>query len=809
MSDIQMPQNWQDWSQEEKQKLLEYLLFNFELWRLPQQEIPPDDQWKYYLNLSGRGGSKDLKIDTPILTPNGFKPIRDIFPGDVVFDENGDQTTVINVSPVQKKQTYKITFSDNSVLYASADHQWTTLTHAERKKYLRHDRKDYNPNQPVIPSNWADKLPITTQEIIDTFTHSSRKDLNHCIPLTKPLQYPEQDLPIDPYLLGIWLSDGDSTSFKITVSDEDYPHFFNVISILNYQATSVETRPGFCGRYYIKELNFSLKDLNLIKNKHIPGIYLRSCEKQRRALLAGLLDGDGHPSRDKKRAHFTNTNRTLIEQVNHLALSLGYKATITDHPGTLNGIRKKMAWQVSFPAIDNPFLLPRKAQIIENQLHHKQQSRNHHRMIKSIEPSIIQETKCIMVDSPNSMYLAGISLIPTHNTKLSSEEIRRRALARPNTRINLIAPTHGDARDTNLEGESGILAVCAPGEIDRYLKNNGQVIFSNGSKLLTFSAQEPERLRGKQSHYAFLDEFAAFEDNAEEILTQVQMSNRLGTDPKIYITTTPKPMQILEDLIAKPYTHLVVSGTLNNPFLATSTVKELVDRYAHTHVGAQELFGQILKEARNALWTRKMIDDNRITPSQQPQYTRTIISVDPTRTNNKRSDEAGIIVASQGVDGHYYIRRDYSGKMSPQDWAKTAIKAFYEFNANLIVVERSDGEMAKTIIHALDPQVPVRLLSHQKKGKITRAEPVASLYEQGKVHHVGMFKELEDQLTGKVQGDSSADDRYDANTYAIRELSRTATGGQFVSARKNSSSNKQVAEARKRISKISQKGRRR
>lgn len=368
-------------------------------------------------------------------------------------------------------------------------------------------------------------------------------------------------------------------------------------------------------------------------------------------------------------------------------------------------------------------------------------------------------------------------------TKLSSEEIRKRALANPNTRINLIAPTHGDARDTNLEGDSGIISVCHPSEIKKYLKNQGQVIFSNGSRLLTFSAQEPERIRGKQSHYCFMDEFSSFEDNAQEILTQVQMSNRLGTDPKVYITTTPKPSKILEDLIKRPDTYLVVAGTLANPFLATSQVKELVERYANTAIGQQELFGQILTEQRGASWTREIIDDNRIQEADKPDFQRVIISVDPSSTNNKRSDECGIMVVGCTANKHFYVIKDLSVKTTPQLWANRVVQAFHQYNASTIVVERSDGDLVKTILKNIDPTLPIRMLAHQRKGKTVRAEPVAQLYQQGRVHHIGYFKELENQLCQKVQGDSTPDDRHDSLVYGIRELSQAGQGGQFISAR--------------------------
>lgn len=396
-------------------------------------------------------------------------------------------------------------------------------------------------------------------------------------------------------------------------------------------------------------------------------------------------------------------------------------------------------------------------------------------------------------------YYINLSGRGSGKSKTASEEARKRALANPGTKITIVAPTLGAARNVNIEGESGILAVCGPGEVYNYLKNNGQIIFNNGSKILTFSAQEPERIRGIESHYAFLDEFAAYGENAEEVLQQIEMSNRLGTDPKIFITTTPKPLPVLLKLIQHPRAHVVVNGTLDNPFLATPQLRELVNTYANTSIGAQELFGQILKEAKNAQWTREMIEDHRVKESDCPKFTRTIVAIDPARTKSKRSDEAGIIVASLGTDGHIYIRRDLSRKASPAEWAKIGIAAYKEYQANLLCVERSEGTMAKDLIRAIDPHIPVRLLRHMRKGKDVRAEPASALYEQGKVHHVGYFPLLEDQLTSKVPGDDSTpDDRHDALVYAVKELSASAQGGRVVTSRPRTDKIKSQMRAQRR-----------
>jgi phage terminase large subunit-like protein len=770
---------WRNWPEDQKKKLLEKLLYDFDLWRLPQQAIPPDNEFRYYINLSGRGGSKLLWVDTPILTSEGFKTMGTISIGDKVYDESGNLCNVIDTSSIQTEQSYKFTFSDHTEVYAHAGHQWVTLTNSEIKKFADQHKKGLRDS--AIPDDWADKQSTTTEDIRYTLTHSSRKFSNHYIPLTKPLNNPKVDLPIHPYLLGCWLGDGFKNTASICGIDQEIFDNIEKFGDIPYRLPSSENEKCMVysfGESYTKKL----KDLNLIHNKHIPEIYLNASYEQRLQLLQGLMDTDGsfHPG-TKCLVIYSTVLEALADDIYFLICSLGMKASVKAYQGRLNGEDKKMIYRVRFPAQIQVFGISRKA----NKLHfnHKFSRKNVHRTIRSVERGPILPMRCITVDSPNSLYLVTKSLIATHNTRVSSEEIRKRALAVPNTRINLIAPTHSDCRDTGLEGDSGIISVCRPDEIKKYLKNQGQVIFANGSRLLTFSAQEPERLRGKQSHYCFMDEFCAFEDNMQEILTQVQMSNRLGSDPKIYITTTPKPSKVLEDLIARSDAHVVVSGTLANPFLATPQVKELVERYANTAIGQQELFGQILTEQRGANWTREIIDNNRITPDQVPELIRTIIAVDPSSTNTKRSDECGIMVVGMSADKHFYVIRDLSVKTTPQLWAQRVIQAFHQYHASTVVVEKSDGDLVKTILKNMDHTVPIRMLSHQRKGKTVRAEPVAQLYQQGRVHHVGYHKELENQLCSKVQGDSTSDDRHDALVYACRELSQAGQGGQFVSAR--------------------------
>ena len=325
---------WRNWPEDQKKKLLEKLLYDFDLWRLPQQAIPPDNEWRYYVNLSGRGGSKRLDIETPILTPAGFKKMSEIQVGDIVFDEQGNPTNVVHTSEIEYTDTYKVTFSDKSFLYADGGHQWVTHTKSDRSKWdgtskFIGDDKPYS-------INWASKnTPVTTLEIKNTITYpgsSQWNKSNHSIPLCEPINFPEVEVPIHPYVLGCWLGDGYSAGATICgVDQEIFQNLRDCGVLLNRHNNTATTDCQYYGMKFLdRSLKTDLRTLNLINNKHIPEIYLLSSYEQRLDLLKGLMDTDGNVNRGWRCVSFSNSNKTVIDDVYRLICSLGLKPTIQE-----------------------------------------------------------------------------------------------------------------------------------------------------------------------------------------------------------------------------------------------------------------------------------------------------------------------------------------------------------------------------------------------------------------------------------------------------------------------------------------------
>lgn len=245
---------------------------------------------------------------------------------------------------------------------------------------------------------------------------------------------------------------------------------------------------------------------------------------------------------------------------------------------------------------------------------------------------------------------------------------------------------------------------------------------------------------------------------------------RLGTDPRVVITTTPKPIPLVRELLKDRTTHVTRGSTYDNRGnLAPAFFSEIIRKYEGTRLGRQELLAEILDDVPGALWTRAMIDAAR--RDEYPDLWRVVVAVDPAVTSGADSDETGIVVAGAGVDDHGYVLADLSCKLSPEGWARRAVDAFWRYNADCIVAESNNGgEMVRSVIHTVDQRVPVELV-HASRGKIVRAEPVASMYEQGRGHHVGSFPTLEDQMCSYAPGmfDGSPD-HMDALVWAFTKL---------------------------------------
>jgi phage terminase large subunit-like protein len=338
----------------------------------------------------------------------------------------------------------------------------------------------------------------------------------------------------------------------------------------------------------------------------------------------------------------------------------------------------------------------------------------------------------------------------------------------PNAVIALVAPTAADARQVMIEGESGILAVCPESERPVYRPSIRELRWPNGARAYTYSAEEPERLRGPQNTSAWCDEVAAY-PKPKTVWDLLLPGLRLGSDPRRVVTTTPKPSKFLAGLLADPTTVVSRLRTRDNRAnLAPGVVEDLERIYGGTRIGRQELDGELLEEAEGALWRGAQIEALRVAAA--PDLVRVCVAIDPSVTSGPNSDEVGIIVAGLGADGHGYILRDLSGRMSPDDWAQRAVAGFDHYKADKIIAEANNGgDLILSVMRTVRLNVPIEKV-HAARGKITRAEPVAALYEQGKVHHVGGFADLEQEMTNYVAGESVSPNRMDALVWAISYL---------------------------------------
>ncbi len=337
-----------------------------------------------------------------------------------------------------------------------------------------------------------------------------------------------------------------------------------------------------------------------------------------------------------------------------------------------------------------------------------------------------------------------------------------------------VAVTPADVRDVMIEGESGILKLSPPWDMPLYEPSKRKLTWPNGAYALAFSSYEPDHLRGPQFDSAWCDELGAWK-YPQETWDNLQFALRLGDDPRCVVTTTPRPIRLIRDLMADESCAVTSGSTYENrDNLAPAFYRQIVRRYEGTRTGRQEIHAEILEEAEGALWQRQWLDEGRI--AKAPALTRVVVAIDPAVTSTEQSDETGIVVAGvsgSGADAHGYVLDDGSGRYSPKGWAQKAVDLFDYHQADRIIGETNNGgemiEFTLRTVHA-DRALSYKAV-HASRGKAARAEPVAALYEQGRIHHVGMFAELEDQLcTWEPQGRDKSPDRLDALVWALTEL---------------------------------------
>ena len=363
-------------------------------------------------------------------------------------------------------------------------------------------------------------------------------------------------------------------------------------------------------------------------------------------------------------------------------------------------------------------------------------------------------------------------------TRIGAEQVRTWVKQFPI--VNLIGPTAADTRDVMVKGSgsgSAIMEVCRRDERPVHEKSKRRLVWPNGAQSLLFSAEEPERLRGPQCHKVWCDELAAWR-YPSEVWEQLEFGLRLGSRPQVVVTTTPKPIKLIKELVRNPATAVTRGSTYDNKAnLARNFYETIITKYEGTRLGRQELNAELLDDRLGALWTLKAIDADRV--RQYPPFlTRVVVGVDPAVTNGDDSAEWGIVVVGMGPSPsgieyptHFYVMEDLSGKYSPQEAAASVVRVYKKHTADRVVAEvNNGGDLVEAVLRNVDPSLAYSAV-HASRGKLTRAEPIAALYEQHRVHHVGAFGVLEDQMCDYVSTVSKSPDRMDALVWALTALS--------------------------------------
>jgi len=346
------------------------------------------------------------------------------------------------------------------------------------------------------------------------------------------------------------------------------------------------------------------------------------------------------------------------------------------------------------------------------------------------------------------------------------------ALNNPDSRLAIVAPTFADGRDTCIEGESGLLSIMDDKIIANYNRSLGEIVLHNGSRFKTFSADTPERLRGPQHHRVWCDELGSWKYT--ETWDQMMFGLRLGEHPKVIVTTTPKPIPLIKDLLKRKDTYTTTGSTFENKDnLAEASLSQLKEKYEGTRLGRQELYAEVLEDVEGSLWSRDMIESSMVRYNEKlPSFKRVVIAVDPAVTANKRSDETGVVVCAEDFQGKYYILNDLSGKYSPDAWAKKVVEAYESYKADKVIAEvNNGGDLVERVVKTVDRNVNYKSV-RATRGKFVRAEPIAALYEQKRVRHLNRFNLLEDQLCSyNPEITSQSPDRLDALVWGLTELS--------------------------------------
>lgn len=344
-------------------------------------------------------------------------------------------------------------------------------------------------------------------------------------------------------------------------------------------------------------------------------------------------------------------------------------------------------------------------------------------------------------------------------------------------RVALVAETYDQARDVMIFGDSGLMACSPPDRRPKWEVTKRRLVWPNGAVAQAYSASDPEALRGPQFDCAWVDELAKWK-KAEATWDMLQFGLRLGEAPRQVVTTTPQNIKVLRDILTRPSSVMTkASTTANRAFLAKSFLDEILEKYAGTRLGRQEIEGELLSDRQGALWSVAALETAVV--GDVPPLDRIVVAVDPPVTGHAASDDCGIIVAGVKTTGlptdwQAYVLADESvAGASPQAWAEAAIAAYHTYGANRLVAEvNQGGDLVETVIRQADPLVSYRAV-RASRGKVARAEPVAALYEQGRVKHrpgLGVLEAQMGEMTARGYLGKGSPDRVDALVWALSDL---------------------------------------
>ena len=364
-------------------------------------------------------------------------------------------------------------------------------------------------------------------------------------------------------------------------------------------------------------------------------------------------------------------------------------------------------------------------------------------------------------------------------TRLGAEWVRAQVSGTPPyathraSSIALVGETEHDVREVMIEGPAGLLRASPHGERPSWASSRRRLEWPNGAVAYAFSSEDPEQLRGPQFDAAWCDELAKWK-HADDTFDMLQFGLRLGPEPRQLVTTTPRPTPLIKRLVTDPRTAVTRASThANAAHLSPAFIEAVIGRYAGTRLGRQEIDGEIIEDRIDALWSREIIEKARVAAA--PPLQRVVVGIDPPASSRGGADACGIVAAGIAEGGMIYVLEDATVQGLPPDgWAMRAVALYRRLEADSIIAEvNQGGDMVSAVLQQIDRTVPVRQV-HATRAKYLRAEPIAAMYAQGKVKHVGAgFAALEDQMCDfGVDGLSggASPDRLDALVWAVTEL---------------------------------------